>query len=92
MIRFMNESPYSFHSGLLTDLYELTMAAGYIQNQFEARATFELFPVIFRINAITWWPPGWSTPWNFWKTLASPRMSSLSAIFAPISRSPRRFL
>ena len=30
-------------SGLLTDLYELTMAAGYIQNRFEARATFELF-------------------------------------------------
>src|SRR4029077_5121222 len=30
-------------SGLLTDLYELTMAAGYVQNQFEARATFELF-------------------------------------------------
>jgi nicotinate phosphoribosyltransferase len=31
------------HSGLLTDLYELTMAAGYIQTHFEARATFELF-------------------------------------------------
>jgi len=30
-------------SGLLTDLYELTMAAGYVQNHFEARATFELF-------------------------------------------------
>lgn len=30
-------------SGLLTDLYELTMAAGYFQNSFEARATFELF-------------------------------------------------
>ena len=30
-------------SGLLSDLYELTMAAGYIQNRFEARATFELF-------------------------------------------------
>lgn len=30
-------------SGLLTDLYELTMAAGYIQTRFEARATFELF-------------------------------------------------
>lgn len=30
-------------SGLLTDLYELTMAAGYVQTQFEARATFELF-------------------------------------------------
>jgi nicotinate phosphoribosyltransferase len=30
-------------SGLLTDLYELTMAAGYVQNRFEARATFELF-------------------------------------------------
>src|SRR6266851_3046574 len=30
-------------SGLLTDLYELTMAAGYIQNRFDARATFELF-------------------------------------------------
>lgn len=31
------------HSGLLTDLYELTMAAGYIETGFEARATFELF-------------------------------------------------
>jgi nicotinate phosphoribosyltransferase len=31
------------HSGLLTDLYELTMAAGYLETQFEARATFELF-------------------------------------------------
>ncbi len=30
-------------SGLLTDLYELTMAAGYVQNRFAARATFELF-------------------------------------------------
>jgi nicotinate phosphoribosyltransferase len=34
-----------FHrfSGLLTDLYELTMAAGYIQKHFVASATFELF-------------------------------------------------
>jgi nicotinate phosphoribosyltransferase len=31
------------HSGLLVDLYELTMAAGYIETRFEARATFELF-------------------------------------------------
>jgi nicotinate phosphoribosyltransferase len=31
------------HSGLLTDLYELTMAAGYLQTRFEARAMFELF-------------------------------------------------
>jgi nicotinate phosphoribosyltransferase len=31
------------HSGLLSDLYELTMAAGYLQTGFEARATFELF-------------------------------------------------
>ena len=31
------------HSGLLTDLYELTMAAGYLQTGFQARATFELF-------------------------------------------------
>jgi nicotinate phosphoribosyltransferase len=31
------------HSGLLTDLYELTMAAGYLQTRFEACATFELF-------------------------------------------------
>ena len=30
-------------SGLLTDLYELTMAAGYVQKGMEARATFELF-------------------------------------------------
>ncbi len=31
------------HSGLLTDLYELTMAAGYFETGLEARATFELF-------------------------------------------------
>jgi len=31
------------YSGLLTDLYELTMAAGYVQNRFDATATFELF-------------------------------------------------
>ena len=31
------------HSGLLTDLYELTMAAGYLETGFDARATFELF-------------------------------------------------
>ena len=30
-------------SGLFADLYELTMAAGYIQTAFDARATFELF-------------------------------------------------
>ena len=30
-------------SGLLTDLYELTMAAGYFQTRFDGRATFELF-------------------------------------------------
>lgn len=30
-------------SGLLTDLYELTMAAGYVQTGFQGRATFELF-------------------------------------------------
>ena len=30
-------------SGLLADLYELTMAAGYLKTRFEARATFELF-------------------------------------------------
>jgi len=38
------ESPTSHRqSGLLTDLYELTMAAGYFQSCFNARATFELF-------------------------------------------------
>src|SRR5262249_45311988 len=30
-------------SGLLTDLYELTMTAAYVQKKFAARATFELF-------------------------------------------------
>lgn len=33
----------SEHSGLLTDLYELTMAAGYLHTGFDARAAFELF-------------------------------------------------
>ncbi|HEV2617914.1 MAG TPA: nicotinate phosphoribosyltransferase [Candidatus Acidoferrales bacterium] len=38
------ESPSSRpYSGLRTDLYELTMAAGYFQSRFDARATFELF-------------------------------------------------
>ena len=31
------------YSALLTDLYELTMAAGYFQSGFDGRATFELF-------------------------------------------------
>ena len=31
------------YSGLLTDLYELTMAAGYVESGFEAHATFELY-------------------------------------------------
>ena len=31
------------YSGLLTDLYELTMAAGYVQTRFDAIAVFELF-------------------------------------------------
>jgi nicotinate phosphoribosyltransferase len=30
-------------SGLLTDLYELTMSAGYVRTGFRSRATFELF-------------------------------------------------
>jgi nicotinate phosphoribosyltransferase len=33
----------SRHSGLLTDLYELTMGAGYLETRFNARLTFELF-------------------------------------------------
>ena len=31
------------YSGLLTDLYELTMAGGYVQTHFQAVSTFELF-------------------------------------------------
>jgi nicotinate phosphoribosyltransferase len=31
------------HSALLTDLYELTMAAAYFENNFRATATFELY-------------------------------------------------
>jgi nicotinate phosphoribosyltransferase len=34
---------YSKHSGLQTDLYELTMAAAYLETGFDARLTFELF-------------------------------------------------
>jgi len=36
-------APHSHQSGLLTDLYELTMAAGYLATGFDARLTFELF-------------------------------------------------
>jgi nicotinate phosphoribosyltransferase len=36
-------TPPSKHSGLRTDLYELTMAAGYLGTNYEARLTFELF-------------------------------------------------
>ncbi|MFI5058286.1 MAG: hypothetical protein ACHQLQ_08865 [Candidatus Acidiferrales bacterium] len=35
--------PSRLFSGLLTDLHEFTMAAGYVQNRSDARATFELF-------------------------------------------------
>src|SRR5580698_2424138 len=37
------ELPMNRYSGLLTDLYELTMAGGYVQTGFEATSTFELF-------------------------------------------------
>lgn len=33
----------ALQSALITDLYELTMAAGYVQNRISAQATFELF-------------------------------------------------
>src|SRR5205814_8213901 len=39
----MSSYPGGRLSGLLTDLYELTMAAGYVQKHFEARVTFALF-------------------------------------------------
>lgn len=39
----MISPPARENSGLLADLYELTMAAGYFQSGFEARATFDLF-------------------------------------------------
>lgn len=39
----MNSQLSPRSSGLLTDLYELTMAAGYFQTGFDAKATFELF-------------------------------------------------
>src|SRR5580692_6873129 len=35
--------PSHAYSGLLTDLYELTMASGYVQTHFHAISTFELF-------------------------------------------------
>jgi nicotinate phosphoribosyltransferase len=35
--------PWPRHSALLTDLYELTMAAAYFENDFRASASFELF-------------------------------------------------
>lgn len=38
----MTAEPYRFGSGLLTDLYELAMAAGYVETGFEANATFEM--------------------------------------------------
>jgi nicotinate phosphoribosyltransferase len=38
----MTVEPYRFGSGLLTDLYELAMAAAYVETGFEASATFEL--------------------------------------------------
>jgi nicotinate phosphoribosyltransferase len=41
MFRLYNAD--SGYSGLLTDLYELTMTAGYVQTGLTARATFELF-------------------------------------------------
>ena len=36
-------TPHSKYSGLQTDLYELTMAAGYLATGFDARLTFEIF-------------------------------------------------
>jgi nicotinate phosphoribosyltransferase len=40
---FDNANRMNEYSGLLTDLYELTMAAGYFQTRFDGNATFELF-------------------------------------------------
>src|SRR2546430_14171599 len=39
----MSGKPVGRVSGMRTDIYELTMAPGYVQKHFEARATFELF-------------------------------------------------
>jgi nicotinate phosphoribosyltransferase len=36
-------SGFPHYSALLTDLYELTMAAAYFEDKFAAKATFELF-------------------------------------------------
>ena len=35
--------PYTRHSALFTDMYELTMAASYFQHRMFAPATFSLF-------------------------------------------------
>ena len=47
-----------FYSGLLTDLYELTMAAGYVQNHFGARPPSSFSFVISRSAAVILLPPG----------------------------------
>jgi len=49
-------TPNPKYSGLQTDLYELTMAAGYLETGFDARATFELFVRSLPPEEIIWLP------------------------------------
>ncbi len=58
----MSDYPGLRMSGLLTDLYELTMAAGYVQKNIEARATFEHSFAISRRSATTSLQPDWKKP------------------------------
>ena len=63
-------------SALLTDLYELTMAAAYFENGFRADASFELFVRSLPPQRAISLPPDSSRPSTSWKTFVfSPRTS-----------------
>ena len=51
--------------GLLTDLYELNMAASYLRRAMTGQATFSLFARRSRRAVGSWSRPGWRTAWQF---------------------------
>ena len=65
--------------GLLTDLYELNVAASYLRRSMTGQATFSLFVRALPPAAGCWSPPGWRTACSSWRISPSPPMIWLPA-------------
>jgi len=65
--------------GLLTDLYELNMAASYLRRSMTGQATFSLFVRALPPAAGSWSPPGWRTACSSCRISPSPPMIWLPA-------------